>query len=122
MKKTLAILAATTALTAVIGVPAYSSFLSPVSGEGNLAHLLSESGREPARLRLASSGDDDDRRYYKHSRRDDDDHHRRGDDHDDDDDDDHGNYSGRANPAPAGTVAPPKNGLFGNGAPKVQVN
>ncbi|RKT34770.1 hypothetical protein BXY70_0793 [Roseovarius halotolerans] len=30
---------------------------------------------------------------------------------------------GARNPAPAGTVAPPQNGLFGNGAaPKVQVN
>lgn len=36
------------------------------------------------------------------------------------DDDDRG---GARNPAPAGTVAPPQNGLFGNGAPpQVQVN
>ncbi len=35
-------------------------------------------------------------------------------------DDDRG---GASNPAPAGTVAPPPNGLFGNGAPpQVQVN
>ena len=35
-------------------------------------------------------------------------------------DDDRG---GARNPAPAGTVAPPQNGLFGNGAPpQVQVN
>lgn len=39
---------------------------------------------------------------------------------DEDDDDDRG---GASNPAPAGTVAPPQNGLFGNGAPpQVQVN
>ena len=37
-----------------------------------------------------------------------------------DDDDGRG---GARNPAPAGTVAPPQNGLFGNGAPpQVQVN
>jgi hypothetical protein len=37
-----------------------------------------------------------------------------------DDDDDRG---GARNPASAGTVAPPQNGLFGNGAPpQVQVN
>ncbi|SHM75591.1 hypothetical protein SAMN05443432_1154 [Roseovarius litoreus] len=37
-----------------------------------------------------------------------------------DDDDDR---RGARNPAPAGSVAPPQNGLFGNGAaPKVQVN
>ncbi|SLN31929.1 hypothetical protein PEL8287_01493 [Roseovarius litorisediminis] len=36
------------------------------------------------------------------------------------DDDERG---GANNPAPAGTVAPPQNGLFGNGAlPQVQVN
>lgn len=36
------------------------------------------------------------------------------------DDDDRGTVG---NPAPAGTVAPPQNGLFGNGAPpQVQVN
>lgn len=36
------------------------------------------------------------------------------------DDDDRG---GARNPAPAGSVAPPQNGLFGNGAPpQVQVN
>ena len=41
-------------------------------------------------------------------------------DYEDDDDDDRG---GARNPAPAGTVAPPQNGLFGNGAPpQVQVN
>ncbi|MFB9148841.1 PepSY domain-containing protein [Roseovarius ramblicola] len=39
---------------------------------------------------------------------------------DEEDDDDRGNAR---NPAPAGTVAPPQNGLFGNGAPpKAQVN
>jgi hypothetical protein len=38
----------------------------------------------------------------------------------DDDDDDR---RGRPNPAPAGTVAPPQNGLFGTGAPpQVKVN
>ncbi len=40
-------------------------------------------------------------------------------DHEDDDD----QRGGAGNPAPAGTVAPPQNGLFGNGAPpQVQVN
>ncbi len=45
------------------------------------------------------------------------------DDCDDDDDDDDDCRGGARNPAPAGTVAPPQNGLFGNGAPpQVQVN
>lgn len=44
-----------------------------------------------------------------------------GDGDDDEDDDDAGR--GARNPAPAGSVAPPQNGLFGNGAaPQVQVN
>ena len=55
---------------------------------------------------------------------------RRGHDDDDDDDDDDCDdddddecRGGARNPAPAGTVAPPQNGLFGNGAPpQVQVN
>jgi len=35
----------------------------------------------------------------------------------DDDDDDHGARDGQPNPARAGTVAPPPNGLIGNGIP-----
>lgn len=41
-------------------------------------------------------------------------------DDDDDDDDDEGTGA-RGNAAPAGTVSPPANGLFGGGAPKVSV-
>jgi hypothetical protein len=40
---------------------------------------------------------------------------------DDDDDDDDGCIGALGNPAPAGTGAPPANGLFGNGAPPVAV-
>lgn len=130
MKKTLAILAATTALTAVIALPAYSGFFGAGSGEGGFTRLLSEHEKGPAYLQLASDDDgrgeyrrsrrDDDRRGYGRSRHDDDDYGHR---EDDDDDDDGGRYGSRANPAPAGTVAPPQNGLFGNGTgPKVQVN
>ena len=43
--------------------------------------------------------------------------------YEDDDDYDNDDRRGARNPAPAGTVAPPQNGLFGNGAPpQVQVN
>lgn len=41
---------------------------------------------------------------------------REGQDHDDDD-----NGAGQSQAAPAGTVAPPSNGLFGKGAPKAEV-
>ena len=41
----------------------------------------------------------------------------------DDEDDDGSPGAASASPAPAGTVAPPANGLFGSGAmPKVKVN
>ena len=71
--------------------------------------------------------DDDDSGWREGSRRghgggdggDDDDD----DDDDDCDDDDDDCRGGARNPAPAGTVDPPQNGLFGNGAPpRVRVN
>lgn len=44
-------------------------------------------------------------------------------DDDEDDDDDDDDRGAARNPAPAGTVTPPQNGLFGSGAaPKVQMN
>ncbi|CUH80572.1 PepSY domain-containing protein [Tropicibacter naphthalenivorans] len=44
-------------------------------------------------------------------------------DDDHDNDDDGFGYGGGATPAPAGTIAPPQNGLFGDGAaPSVKVN
>ncbi|KAF0132373.1 MAG: hypothetical protein FD152_1955 [Xanthobacteraceae bacterium] len=92
MKKTLTLLVATTALTAAIGVPAWSAMQSPSDVLRPVAALFDDAPQAMP-LVLASDDDDDDCR------------------------------SGARNPAPAGTVAPPQNGLFGNGAPpKVQVN
>lgn len=111
MNKTLTLLVASTALTAAIGVPAWSTMQAPAEGILRPVSALFDEASQDKPLLLAS---DDDRRRDG-SRRDDDD-----DDDEDDDDDCHGNAR---NPAPAGTVAPPKNGLFGNGAPpQVQVN
>ena len=109
MKKTLTILAATTALSAAVGIPAWSAMQAP-EGEGHrpLAALF-EGDSQTLPLVLAS--DDDDRRRWKGGRR----------GHDDDDDEYDDDRGGTRNPAPVGTVAPPQNGLFGNGAPpKVQ--
>ncbi len=106
MKKTLALLFASTALTAVIGLPAWSAMRSPAgAGDRPIAAVLDD-GQEALPLILASDDDDDDadRRRPGYGRGD-----------DDDDDDDDGRAAG--NPAPVGTVAPPQNGLFGNGAP-----
>jgi len=121
MKKTLTFLAATTALTTAIGVPAWSAMQAPDGGLRPFTAFFEE-GAQAMPLILASDDDDDDDRYRNGSRSrygDDDDDC----DDDDDDDDDDDCRGGARNPAPAGTVAPPKNGLFGNGAPpQVQVN
>jgi hypothetical protein len=125
MLKPLTLLLASTAVTAAIGLPAWS-VMRVHEGESPLpsAALLDE-GAEALPLILASE-DDDDRRIRERSRRghDDDDHDdddENDDDEEDDDKDDDG--AGARSPAPAGTVAPPQNGLFGTGAPpQVKVN
>jgi len=111
MKKTLAILAASTALSVAIGLPA----LSALNAWDETSPMITAkpAGEPPLRL----SDNDEKKRgswlFGRHGH----------DDDDDDDDDDEGGNRGANNPAPAGTVAPPQNGLFGNGAPpKVQVN
>ncbi len=123
MKKTLTLLAATTALTAAIGAPAWSALRT---SDLPFAAVF-EVGQDAVPLILASGDDDDDRKYRKGSRSEEDDDDRKyGSDDDDceDDDDDDDDCGGNArNASPAGTVAPPQNGLFGNGAPpKAQMN
>ncbi|KAA8606105.1 hypothetical protein AL036_15980 [Salipiger aestuarii] len=124
MKKTLTLLAATTALTAAIGVPAWSAMQAPADSMLRPVAALFDDASQDMPLILASDDDDDDR-WRDGSRRghDDDDDDDEDDDDCDDDDDDDDCRGGARNPAPAGTVAPPQNGLFGNGAPpQVQVN
>jgi hypothetical protein len=111
MKKTLAALVTTTALTAAFGLPAWSA-TSEVGGEP--IATIGEAKQSAHPLILADNDEDRDRS---------------GDDDDEDDDDDEGcdddddGCRGASNPAPAGTVAPPQNGLFGTGAaPRVRVN
>lgn len=117
MKKTLAALIATTALTAAIGLPAWSDMRAQADAGENPTAAVGEYGQSALPLILASDDDDDDQR----DRSDDDDEEDDDDDCDDDDDDD--GCSGASNPAPVGTVAPPQNGLFGSGAaPRVRVN
>lgn len=119
MKKTLATLFATTALTAAIGLPAWSAALTHQGTEITPVAAVSDDGQEAPSFILARDDDDDKRRRRSRHDKDDED-----DDDDDDDEEDHDNRRGSArNPATAGSVAPPQNGLFGNGkAPKVQVN
>lgn len=106
MKKTFAILLASTALAVGAGIPAWSAMhgaeLSSVGTElKDLVQLAGDDDHEAGdHEKSARSGHDDDG---------------------EDEDDDGGNAA--ANPAPAGTVLPPANGLFGSGAaPKVKVN
>ena len=100
MKNRLSLLLASTALTVAIGLPALAAMQDPVGSAGLLdsvrAAVLGD-GDQPMPL-VRVSGDDDD-----------------------DDDDDCKGAGARGNPAPAGTVAPPANGLFGNGKPPVAV-
>jgi hypothetical protein len=108
MKKTFAILLASTALAVAVGagIPAWSAMhgaeLTSVGTElKHLVQLADDDHEASDHEKSARSGHDDDG--------------------DDEDDDDGGNAA--ANPAPAGTVLPPANGLFGSGAaPKVKVN
>ena len=126
MRKTLAILVASTALTTAIGVPAWSAMRASTGDSSQAFSALFDDGTEaPSLVRVR----DDDDHHAKHRKwwrlfGDDDDDDDDDDDHDDDDDDDDdGRRGGARNPAPAGTVAPPQNGLFGTGTPpKVQVN
>lgn len=123
MKRSLSLLIATSALTATVGLPA----LAGMHGPSGWLSALQDSVKAP--LVLVSGSDDDDDDDHRHrARGDDDDDHKyraRHDDDDDDDDcdDDDDDCRGAMNPAPAGSSAPPQNGLFNNGAaPKVQVN
>jgi hypothetical protein len=118
MKKTISILLASTALIAVIGIPAWSAMHGAGQLEGRRDTALGAFRALGASPVLVSDDDGESRDHERRLRRGDGDDHDEGDD--EDDDDDGGSASG---PAPAGSVAPPNNGLFGTGAtPKVQVN
>lgn len=115
MKKTLAILAAGTALAAILGIPAWSAMST---GTAPTRAIMLQPEDEQTILRLIEDdGEDED--MPKASRRGGDDDESG---EDDDDDEDEGGR-GASNPAPAGATPPPANGLFKDGqAPKAQVN
>lgn len=118
MTKTLTLFAATTALTAVLGLPAWSAMHAPGQGGATVA-LTSLAGAVDASrlLVLIDDDEDDDEGTAMQGRKSDDDE-----EDDEECDDDEGSCGAAAPaPAPAGSVAPPKNGLFGTGTPQVQV-
>ncbi len=62
MKKTLTLLAASTALTAAIGVPAWSAMQAPADGVLRAVAALFDDDSQAMPLVLASDDDDDDDR------------------------------------------------------------
>jgi hypothetical protein len=122
MTSRLSLLFASTALTVALGLPALAAM--QVQGNahdqcsGVCAAMLSADD-QPVPLIRVSGDDDDDGGWVRRGHDDDEDDEDC--DEDDDDDDDDGCIGALGNPAPAGTVAPPANGLFGNGAPPVAV-
>ena len=119
MRKTLTLLVASTALTAVIGTTAWSAMNAAPDGNPRPFAAIWQDAAQSLPLILASDDDDDDDEN-RDTRRDHDDDD---DDEDCDDGDDDDCRGGAPNPAPAGALAPPQNGLFGNSAPpQVQVN
>jgi len=119
MRKTLTLLVASTALTSAIGLPAWSAMHAPADESVRPIAAPFEERTQALPLILASDDDDDNHGSIQSPRRGHDDD----DDDDCEDDDDDECRGGAPNPAPAGAVAPPRNGLFGNGAPpQVQVN
>ena len=115
--KTLTLLIAATALTAAIGLPAWSAIKT--AAEGDAATPLSSlfgSGENARPVILAENDDDDDDDEGTAATR------RNSDDDEGacEEDEDSCGTSARA-PAPAGSVAPPQNGLFGTTPPQAQV-
>jgi len=115
MKKTLAILIASTALTSAIGLPAWSAMNRNDSTLGQAISAVVDDAKEAVERVLISSNDDD------HDDDEYDDCDEEEDDDDDDDDHDEECNDSASNPAPAGTVAPPQNGLFGGSTPPLVI-
>lgn len=122
MKPTLAILLASTALTLGFAIPAWSVMHDGPQSQAS-RHATEDASGSSAHFLLASDddrSDDDEGRRMSRSGDDDDE-----DEESDEEDDGEGQGSIGAAPGAAqtGTVVPPNNGLFGNGAaPKVKVN
>jgi len=116
MMKTLALLIASTALTTAIAIPAWSAIRAATEAGARPIASVFESVQEALPLILISDDDENENDDGKGEKDDDED-----DECDDDEDDD--SCGAVRKPAPAGTVAPPQNGLFGSGTPpQVKVN
>jgi len=116
MTSRLSLLFASTALTVALGLPALAAMQTQDNPSDQCSGVCAavSGAKDLSEPLLRVSADDDD---------DSDDGGDCGDDDDDDDDDGDGDdcTGANGNPAPAGAVAPPANGLFGTGAPPVAV-
>jgi hypothetical protein len=121
MTSRLSLLFASTALAVALGLPALAAMQVQGNAQGACsgvcAAVFSAEDQTVPLIRVSGDDDDDDDGGWIRRGHDDEDC----DDDDDDDDDDDACIGALGNPAPAGTVAPPANGLFGNGAPPVAV-
>lgn len=121
MTKTMTLLLASTALTIALGATAWSA--TRIMDDEVLPTAVQSQMDSRDLSPLIFVNDDDDEDDDDEGEEDDDDDRRKGarheddDDDDCDDDDDEACAGGPRNPAPAGSTAPPANGLFGNGAP-----
>lgn len=121
MKKTISLLIATTGLTAVLAMPAWSAFEEAINKAAQAEALTSDAPQGASPLMQLSDNDADDDNDHEgnsyRSKHDDDD------EGEDDDCDEAKTCADVGNPSRAGDAAPPANGLFGDGkAPKVDVN
>ncbi len=121
MSKILSLLLASAALTAVVGVPAWSAMHLPQQGAAVTPMTAVLGSTDTAELLVLVDDDDDededaDGNVTRGTSNDDDD-----DAEDCDDDDGSCGATAATQAAPAGTVAPPQNGLFDTGTPQVQV-
>lgn len=121
MTSRLSLLFASTALAVALGLPALAAMQVQGNAQGACsgvcAAVFSADDQTVPLIRVSGDDDDDDDGGWIRRGHDDDDDE----DCDDDDDDDDACIGALGNPAAAGTVAPPANGLFGNGAPPVAV-
>lgn len=122
MTSRLSLLLASTALSVALGLPALAAMQARGTADGLCSGVCAAAfgaDERSAPLVRVSGHDDDDKKaggWFNRKHDDDDD-----DDEDCDDDDDDDCAGAARNPAPAGTVAPPANGLFGTGKPPVAV-
>lgn len=135
MTSRLSLLLASTALTAAFGLPAIAAMQTHGNPQdhcsGLCAAVFSADDLSVPLIRVSGDDDDDEhdggrvRRGHDDDDSDDDSDDGHSDDGDSDDgdcdDNDDGCTGARGYPAPAGSVLPPANGLFGNGAPPVAV-